>query len=104
MIGRFLVCPFREILWVAKKDIGQTALPLGTALIFQIMANTYTQMHIQAVFAVQNRISLIQPTWKDEVYKYISTIISIYEHKLLQINGMPLICSWVLDRPNFSQI
>ncbi len=53
------------------------------------MANTYTQIHIQAVFAVQNRISLIQPVWKDELYKYISTIVSKYEHKVLQINGIP---------------
>ena len=35
------------------------------------MANTYTQIYIQFVFAVQNRVSLIQPTWKDELYKYI---------------------------------
>ncbi|MDR7132181.1 REP element-mobilizing transposase RayT [Algoriphagus sp. 4150] len=53
------------------------------------MANTYTQIHIQAVFAVQNRVSLILPTWKDELYKYITAIVSKYEHKLLQINGMP---------------
>ena len=30
------------------------------------MANTYTQMYIQFVFAVQNRRSLIQTAWKDE--------------------------------------
>ncbi|PZX50218.1 IS200/IS605 family transposase [Algoriphagus chordae] len=53
------------------------------------MANTYTQIHIQAVFAVQNRISLIHPTWKNELYKYISSIVSKYDHKVLQINGMP---------------
>ncbi len=53
------------------------------------MANTYTQNHIQAVFAVQNRISLIQPVWKDELYKYISSITAKYDHKVLQINGMP---------------
>lgn len=53
------------------------------------MANTYTQIHIQAVFAVQNRISLIQSTWKDELYKYISSMVAKYDHKVLQINGMP---------------
>ncbi|WP_410005833.1 IS200/IS605 family transposase [Aequorivita nionensis] len=53
------------------------------------MANTYTQIHIQAVFAVQNRQSLINPEWKDELYKYITGIIQSYNHKMLQINGMP---------------
>jgi REP element-mobilizing transposase RayT len=53
------------------------------------MANTYTQIHIQAVFAVQNRISLIQPPWKDELYKYITGIVQKHDHKVLQINGMP---------------
>lgn len=53
------------------------------------MANTYTQVHIQAVFAVQNRQSLIHKDWKDELYKYITGIIQHYDHKVLQINGMP---------------
>ena len=53
------------------------------------MANTYTQIHIHAVFAVQNRISLIQKEWEDELYKYISGIITNNGHKLLQIGGMP---------------
>jgi len=52
------------------------------------MANTYTQIHIHAVFAVQNRISLIQEQWKDELYRYISGIITNNGHKLLQIGGM----------------
>ena len=53
------------------------------------MANTYTQIHIHAVFAVQNRLSLIQKEWQDELYKYISGIITNNGHKLLQIGGMP---------------
>jgi REP element-mobilizing transposase RayT len=53
------------------------------------MANTYTQIHIQCVFAVQNRQSLIHRNWKDELYKYITGIIQKYDHKVLQINGMP---------------
>jgi hypothetical protein len=39
------------------------------------MANTYTQIHIQAIFAVQNRFSLIQKEWQEELYKYISGVI-----------------------------
>jgi putative transposase len=53
------------------------------------MANTYTQIHIQAVFAVQNRRSLIVPDWEDDLHKYMTGIIQNNGHKLLQINGMP---------------
>lgn len=50
--------------------------------------NTYTQLHIQAVFAVKNRQSLIKKEWKDEFYQYITGIIQSYGHKVLQINGV----------------
>lgn len=53
------------------------------------MVNTSTQIHIQAVFAVQNRISLINEKWEDQLYKYITGIIQNQGHKLLAINGMP---------------
>ena len=53
------------------------------------MANTYTQIHIQAVFAVSNRQSLIHEKWESELYIYITGIIQNHGHKLLQINGMP---------------
>ena len=53
------------------------------------MANTYTQIHIQTVFAVQNRQSLIHNSWKEELYRYITGIVQNHKHKMLQINGMP---------------
>ena len=53
------------------------------------MANTYTQIHIQAIFAVKNRDSLIKAEWRNELYKYIAGIIQNHNHKVLQINGMP---------------
>jgi REP element-mobilizing transposase RayT len=53
------------------------------------MANTYTQIHIQAVFAVKNRACLIGNSWKEELYKYISGIVAGNKHKLLAINGIP---------------
>jgi REP element-mobilizing transposase RayT len=53
------------------------------------MANTFTQIHIQVVFSVQNRECLISKTWKDELYKYITGIVQKNQHKLLSINGMP---------------
>ncbi|MBE9468861.1 MAG: IS200/IS605 family transposase [Bacteroidetes bacterium] len=52
------------------------------------MSNTYTQMYIQFVFAVQDRTSLIRSVWKDELYKYITGIVQNNKHKLIAINGM----------------
>ena len=53
------------------------------------MANTYTQIHIQVVFSVQDRHCIIRNSWKDELYKYITGIIKNKGHKVLAINGMP---------------
>ena len=53
------------------------------------MANTYTQIHIQFVFAVRNRQSLIDEKWRADLYKYITGIVQNAGHKMLQINGMP---------------
>ena len=53
------------------------------------MANTYTQIHIQAVFTVQNRECIISNSWREELYKYINGIVQNNNHKLLSINGMP---------------
>lgn len=63
-------------------------MPAGTKY-ERSMANTYTQIHIQAVFAVQNRQSLIGGTWKTDLFKYITGIVQNNGHKMLQINGMP---------------
>jgi putative transposase len=54
-----------------------------------IMANTYTQIYIQAVFTVQNKLSLIKNEWKEELYKYITGIVQNNGHKMIAINGMP---------------
>ena len=53
------------------------------------MANTYTQVHIQFVFAVKHRDGLVHSSFKDELYQYIAGIIKYHNHKLLAINGMP---------------
>ncbi len=53
------------------------------------MSNTYTQLHIQIVFAVKYRKHQINQLWKTELYKYISGIIEHQQHKILCINGMP---------------
>ena len=52
------------------------------------MANTYTQIHIQFVFAVKYREGLINASFKQELYQFISGIIKVHNHKVLAINGM----------------
>lgn len=54
-----------------------------------VMANTFSQIYIQTVFAVSNRLSLIRPEFKEEVYKYITGIVRNQGHKLISINGIP---------------
>lgn len=52
------------------------------------MANTFSQIYIQTVFAVENRQSLIQPEFKEDLYKNITGIIRNQGQKLIAINGM----------------
>jgi len=52
------------------------------------MANTYSQIYIQLVFAVKGRANLITKDHKDELYKYITGIVRKKGQKLLAINGV----------------
>ena len=52
------------------------------------MANTYTQLYIHFVFAVQNRLSLIDQKWEENLYAYITGIVEKRKHKMLSIKGM----------------
>jgi putative transposase len=51
------------------------------------MPDTFSQIHIQIIFAVKNRNSLIQPSWENELYKYITGIVQKKGQKMLAING-----------------
>ena len=51
------------------------------------MADCFSQIYVQLVFAVKNRDALIMPEWEDELYKYISGIITNKGQKALAING-----------------
>jgi REP element-mobilizing transposase RayT len=53
------------------------------------MANTFSQIYIQTVFAVENRQSLIHLEFKKDLYKYITGIVRNQGQKLIAINGMP---------------
>lgn len=52
------------------------------------MANTYTQIYVQIVFAVRERDGLIAPEWKEELFKYIAGIIKNRGQKLIAIGGV----------------
>lgn len=49
------------------------------------MANTYTQIHIQFVFAVKGRENLVKEHFRDRLQKYICGIVKEREHKPLAI-------------------
>ena len=53
------------------------------------MPNTYTQLYIQLVFAVQNREALISENIRKEIQKYITGIANNNKHKMLAIFCMP---------------
>jgi REP element-mobilizing transposase RayT len=52
------------------------------------MANTFSQIYIQTVFAVSSRLSLIKPDFKEDLFKYITGIVTNQGQKLISINGM----------------
>jgi putative transposase len=53
------------------------------------MANTYSQIYIQIVFAVLRRQNFIKEHFREELQKYISGIISKKKQKLYAIYCMP---------------
>ena len=53
------------------------------------MPNTYSQIYIQIVFAVEGRQNLISPDHREEVHKYITGIVDKRKQKLLSVFCMP---------------
>ena len=53
------------------------------------MAGTFSQIHIQLVFAVQGRTNLIADSWREGLNRYISGIVTGNNQKLIVVNGMP---------------
>jgi putative transposase len=49
-----------------------------------LFTNLYTNS-----FSVSNRMSLIKPAFKEDLYKYITGIVTNQGQKLIAINGMP---------------
>src|SRR3989337_3368303 len=53
------------------------------------MANTYSKIYIQIVFAVQGRECFIKEPFREELQKYISGIVTKKKQKLYAIYCMP---------------
>lgn len=53
------------------------------------MANTYTQIYIQIVFAVKGRQNLISKENREELHKFITGIVSNRGQKLFAVFAMP---------------
>ena len=53
------------------------------------MANTYSQIYIQIVFAVQARQYLIQRQNKERLHKYVTGVVIQRGQKLLAVHCMP---------------
>jgi putative transposase len=51
--------------------------------------STYSQIYIQIVFAVKNRDALIDVSWEERLYQYITGIVQNKGQKMIAINGMP---------------
>ncbi|MGC4037129.1 MAG: IS200/IS605 family transposase [Chitinophagaceae bacterium] len=53
------------------------------------MANTYSQIYIQIVFAVKGRECFIKETFREELQKYLAGIVTGKKQKLYAIYCMP---------------
>lgn len=53
------------------------------------MANTFSQIYLQFVFAVKKRESLIPREHKEELHKYITGLVQNRKAKMLAIHCMP---------------
>jgi len=51
------------------------------------MSDTYSKIYIQIIFSTQNRLPVISQSWEDELFKYITGIITKKNQKLIEING-----------------
>ena len=79
---------------VGRKECGSDLFrSIGTIGAYKttviLMSNTYSQIHIQFVFAVKYRLALIDNEWKERLHQYMTGILQVNNHKMLQINSMP---------------
>lgn len=53
------------------------------------MAGTFSQIYLQFVFAVQGRQSLIPRAHKEELHKYMTSLVQARNAKMLAVHCMP---------------
>ncbi|MBO4802192.1 MAG: IS200/IS605 family transposase [Bacteroidaceae bacterium] len=51
------------------------------------MANTYTQIYMHIIFAVNNREAMISDVWAEDLYRYLAAICQHRQHFVHAING-----------------
>jgi len=80
-------------IWSVESKNQLADVPMGRFVIFyhhfKKMPGTYTQLHIQFIFATQYRSAFINPLWKDRLHQFITGIFQNNQHKMIQINSMP---------------
>ena len=52
------------------------------------MANTYTQIYVQVIFAVRGRQNLLRRENREELHKYVTGIVRNSKQKLIRINSV----------------
>ena len=53
------------------------------------MADVFSQIYIQIVFAVKNRQGLIQPEWEEHLYQYATGVVPVsYTHLTLPTSDL----------------
>ena len=53
------------------------------------MANTFSQIYLQFVFAVQGRQSLIAKSYKEELHRCVTALVQARKAKMLAVHCMP---------------
>ncbi len=54
---------------------------------YQDMANSYKKVYLHIVFAVKHRQALLEKTWRNNLFAYISGILNKRGHFSLAVNG-----------------
>lgn len=52
------------------------------------MAGTFSQIYIQIIIAVKRRENLLDKSWRNEVFKYITGVIKLKGNKPIIVNGV----------------
>ena len=52
------------------------------------MANTYSQIYIQTIFAVKRREALIDKSWREDLFRYITGVVQGHGQKILAVGGV----------------